>query len=183
MKIVELKNRNEFREWLNKNSDIEKECWIPNLKRGKPVDALTFYYLDAVEEALCFGWIDSVYKNVDGILYQKFSPRAKKSNWTILNIERYKRLEKLGLMTDKGRMAIPKEEYEFDKDIIDDIKKSGIYETFISFPILYQKIRVYNLSSQKRNSIEKYKKSFDIFVSKTKEGKTIGEWNDYGRLL
>ena len=64
--ILEIQNRGDFREWLTDNCTSEKECWIA-VKRGKtpPVDAL--WYLDAVEEALCFGWIDSNLKNIDGI--------------------------------------------------------------------------------------------------------------------
>ena len=59
--ILNITNRKEFREWLYKNSSKEVECYI-KLKRGKPIDPNTFYYIDAVEEALCFGWIDSTLK-------------------------------------------------------------------------------------------------------------------------
>ncbi len=50
--------RTEFRRWLFEHSETEKECWLC-VKRGNPLDSDVFYYLDAVEEALCFGWIDS----------------------------------------------------------------------------------------------------------------------------
>ena len=64
--IIDIRTRTDFREWLINSSDAEKECWIA-VKRGKtpPDDAL--WYLDAVEEALCFGWIDSTLKNVDEV--------------------------------------------------------------------------------------------------------------------
>ena len=69
--ILEIKTHAGFREWLMKYHSIEKECWIA-VKRGKtpPVDAL--WCLDAVEEALCFGWIESTVKNVDGVTLQRF---------------------------------------------------------------------------------------------------------------
>ena len=61
------------------------------------------WYLDAVEEALCFGWIDSTVKTIDGVTLQRFGKRVKNSQWTELNKERCRRLEALGLMTDSGR--------------------------------------------------------------------------------
>ena len=63
--ILQVKNRTAFREWLLSNAASESECWV-ELKRGKPADDDQFYYLDAVEEALCFGWIDSTHKVIDG---------------------------------------------------------------------------------------------------------------------
>ena len=60
-----------------------------------------------VEEALCFGWIDSTLKRMeDGRLIQRLSPRRPKSHWTQLNIDRCKSLEERGLMTDAGRKAL-----------------------------------------------------------------------------
>ncbi len=75
-KILDIRSRDEFRQWLMEHSASEKECWIA-VKRGKtpPEDAL--WYLDAVEEALCFGWIDSTLKNVEGVSLQRFGPRSK----------------------------------------------------------------------------------------------------------
>ncbi len=66
--ILTVKNRNEFREWLQVHAAEEKECWVA-LKRRRPKDDGAFYYLDAVEEALCFGWIDSTQKLADGVRY------------------------------------------------------------------------------------------------------------------
>lgn len=175
-------NREQFRKWLADNHSLETECWIAELQRGKPLDSKSFYYLDAVEEALCFGWIDSVYKKVNGILYQRFSPRRKNSHWTILNIARIKRLQSLGLMTDEGLKYLPKTEYIPDKSVISDIKKAGIYDTFIKLPTLYQHIRISLLYSQKKQSQELYNKALKTLVEYTKNGKFIGQWNDYGRL-
>jgi len=173
--------RVDFRKWLECNSKTESECWISDLKRGKP-DGDYFYYLDAVEEALCFGWIDSVYKKVDGVLFQKFSPRRKNSHWTVLNIARVRRLEKLGLMTEEGLKILPKTEYIPSKSVIKDLKKAGIYDEFSKTPMLYQHIRLSLLEDQKSYSEEVYKKSLNTLVDYTKKKKFIGQWNDYGRL-
>lgn len=104
--ILEIKDRAQFRQWLIDNHTTERECWVV-AKRGKtpPEDAL--WYLDAVEEALCFGWIDSTLKSVNGEPLQRFGPRTKSGKWTELNKERCRRLEKLGLMTENGRKACP----------------------------------------------------------------------------
>ena len=68
--LLTAKNRDELREWLIDNNDKEKECWVA-VKRGRPVNNGTFWYIDAVEEAMCFGWIDSTTKKMDnGITVQ-----------------------------------------------------------------------------------------------------------------
>ena len=105
--ILNVSNRQEFRSWLMEHAAHELECWV-NVKRGKPADPEVFYYLDAVEEALCFGWIDSTCKKLpDGRLVQRLSPRRKRSHWTELNRQRCLDLEHRGLMTDAGRAALP----------------------------------------------------------------------------
>ena len=109
--LSEVRDRQAFRAWLEANHVSAAECWI-DVRRGRPVyegeGAGVFWYLDAVEEALCFGWVDSVHKEVDGVRLQRFSPRKPKSPWTELNKERVRRLERLGLMTDAGRAVLPK---------------------------------------------------------------------------
>ncbi len=73
--ILDINDRAQFRQWLIENHASERECWVV-AKRGKtqPEDAL--WYLDAVEEALCFGWIDSTLKSVNGEPLQRFGPRT-----------------------------------------------------------------------------------------------------------
>lgn len=98
--LLTAKNRNELRVWLAENYDRESECWVI-VKRGRPQNDNTFWYIDAVEEAMCFGWIDSTTKTLEnGITAQKLTRRKKKSLWSELNKERCRRLEKLGLMTE-----------------------------------------------------------------------------------
>jgi len=61
--LLEAKSRVELREWLMQNHDKATECWVV-VKRGRPKEDGTFWYIDAVEEALCFGWIDSTTKKI-----------------------------------------------------------------------------------------------------------------------
>lgn len=83
--LLPAKNRDELRQWLLENHNKEDECWVV-VKRGRPVDNETFWYIDAVEEAMCFGWIDSTTKKMDnGITAQRLAPRRKGSVWSELN--------------------------------------------------------------------------------------------------
>ena len=101
--LLEYSDRSQLRDWLEKNHSTEKECWVV-MSRSKTPPAGVLPYIDVVEEALCFGWIDSTLKRLpDGRLAQRLSPRRKKSHWTKLNIERCIDLEERGLMTPAGR--------------------------------------------------------------------------------
>mgnify|MGYP001752819704 FL=1 len=105
--LLEAKSRMELREWLIQNHRIETECWVV-VKCSRSKDDRTFRHIDAVEETLCFGWIDSMTKRMDdGRTVQKLCPRKTKSIWSELNKERCRRMERLGLMTDAGRAVLP----------------------------------------------------------------------------
>ena len=84
--ILKISSRAEFRKWLTDNHTAEKECWIA-VKRGETPPTGMLWYLDAVEEALCFGWIDSTVKKVDGVLSPFLQPtegpaiRTRLSAW------------------------------------------------------------------------------------------------------
>ena len=178
MTILKVKNRKEFRRWLTKNHDKEIECYV-KLKRGKPADDESFYYIDAVEEALCFGWIDSTLRKIDGVAYQRFSKRRKNSVWSEQNIARVKRLESIGLMTLPDDID---KEFVLDKDIKKELVNAKCLKTFLSFPELYQRIRVYNINFYKKRNPNAYKKALDHLIKETLKGKMYGQWDDYGRL-
>ena len=106
--LLEFTQRQQLRDWLQENHASAKECWVVMSRTKNPVGVLP--YLDVVEEALCFGWIDSTMKRLpDGRLAQRLSPRRKKSHWTELNKERCRRLIQEGKMTDAGLNVIPKD--------------------------------------------------------------------------
>ena len=93
--------------WLLDNSNEQAELFV-KISRQKPekcIDVLSYY--DAVNAALCFGWIDSTLRNIDGILIQRFSPRKKNSHWTATNVKRCIELDKKGLMTEQGKKVCP----------------------------------------------------------------------------
>lgn len=183
--LLHIQSRSEFRAWLTEHSTNENECWL-TLKRGKPSCDDVFYYIDAVEEALCFGWIDSTISPINGVVMQRFSPRRKNSPWTELNKERARRLETLGLMTDAGRAVLPEmdvRKFKIDKDIEESLKKARVWTKFKSFHPLYQRIRAYNIGFAKNRYPESYRRALAHLIEETKKGRMYGEWNDYGRLL
>ena len=108
MKITEklhVTNRDDWRAWLRKNHDTEKEVWLIHYKRhtGKP----RIPYDDAVEEALCFGWIDSLVKKIDDEKFaRKFTPRKDKSKWSEANKKRATKMIKEGKMKKAGLAKI-----------------------------------------------------------------------------
>ena len=182
--LLNVKNRKEFREWLKENYVTQKECWVC-VKRGRPLHNDTFWYIDAVEEALCFGWIDSTAKRLEsGITIQKFAPRSKNSAWSELNKARCERMEKLGLMTHAGRNIIPKTDFVIDPEILQELKKDKlVWENFNKFPQLYKRVRIDTIQIKKKAKPELYRSRLEKFIDNTKKGIMFGEWNDNGRLL
>jgi uncharacterized protein YdeI (YjbR/CyaY-like superfamily) len=105
MKKLYLDNSEDWRRWLSRSHDKETEIWLVFYKKGsgKP----TIEYEQAVEEALCFGWIDSIIRKIDYVSYAyKFTPRKKNSFWSTSNKRRVKKLLDEGKMTDIGLAKI-----------------------------------------------------------------------------
>ena len=182
--LIPAKSREDLRHWLQENSRIEKSCWV--LVRMTPTpDQL--YYLDVVEEALCFGWIDGLKKKVsENELAQRLSPRSKTSSWTELNKERVRRLERLGLMRDEGRRVLPDldlNSFRIDKDIEQRLQEDKqVMEYFAAFPDLYKRVRIDTIQSVK-NQPELFRSRLEKFIMNTRNNKMYGQWNDNGRLL
>jgi uncharacterized protein YdeI (YjbR/CyaY-like superfamily) len=109
--------RKEWRKWLRQNSRKEKSVWLILYHKKSNVQSVNL--IDATEEALCFGWIDSLCKKRDAeSYYLTFTPRnPKKSKWSRPNIERAERMIEQGLMTKQGLQ------------LIDIAKQTGRWET------------------------------------------------------
>ncbi len=91
----------DWRDWLIKNHDTCTEIWVGLYKKGSGKIGIT--YNEAVEQALCFGWIDGLTKGVDEESYKiRFTPRRSKSNWSMSNINRVEMLIKNNQMTPAG---------------------------------------------------------------------------------
>lgn len=110
--------RQDWRNWLQKNHQNEQSVWL--IIYHKSSDTASIYYEEAVEEALCFGWIDSVAHKRDAeSKYQFFAQRKPKSNWSKANRERVEKMIAEGLMTKSGQI------------LIDLAKKSGTWEALV----------------------------------------------------
>ena len=98
--------RAEFRKWLERNHKSKNEIWLIRYKKATKKPSLD--YVEAVEEALCFGWIDNLEKSMDVERYAlRFSPRRPKSNWTETNKERAMKMIAEGKMTEAGYATLP----------------------------------------------------------------------------
>ena len=101
IETISPKNRQEWREWLQENHDKKQSVWLIYYKKKSNI--LTVTYSEAVDEALCFGWIDSKAKPLDEEkIMQFFSRRKAKSVWSRINKEKTERLIHEGLMTTAG---------------------------------------------------------------------------------
>ncbi len=101
-------NRKEWCKWLEENHSTQKEIWLIYFKKhtGKP----TLIYEESVQEALCWGWIDSIIKRIDDEKYaRKFTPRTNYENWSNSNIERMRKLAVEKKVTEAGLKKFPKE--------------------------------------------------------------------------
>ncbi len=104
--ILYVTHRDDFRKWLIQNHQTKKEIWL--IKYKKTTRKPSIDYVEAVEEAICFGWIDGFEKSMDAERYAlRFSPRRPKSNWTNTNKDRARKMIAEGRMTKAGRATLP----------------------------------------------------------------------------
>ncbi len=106
IETVEVQDRREWRKWLKEHFDSTSEVWLVFHKRHTGVPSIG--YDDAVEEALCFGWIDSLVRRLDDARYaRKFTPRKAASKWSTSNRRRYADLKSRGLLAAAGLRRAP----------------------------------------------------------------------------
>lgn len=115
-----------------------------------------FGYVDAVEEAMCFGRIDSTTKKLDdGTTIHRFTPRSKNSKWSELNKERCRRTERLGCMSDSRRAVLTDmsdDGFVIDKDILAALQSDvDVWTNFQNFPSLYKRVRIDTYKSKRIN--------------------------------
>ncbi len=173
-KTLYVKTRKAWRAWLSNNHNKEKEIWLIYYKKASGKPRIT--YDDAVEEALCYGWIDSTVKGIDDETYaQRFSIRRAKSNWSVLNIERMKKLIRENLMTPAGlKYYTPIKEQGISPDILKELKKDElVWTNFQNFPKSYQNIRLGFIEAA-RSRPDDFIKRLNNFIEKTKKNKKIG---------
>ena len=153
----------DFREWLEKNHDKQKELLVGFYKVDSGKQSLT--WPESVDQALCFGWIDGIRKSIDSQSYCiRFTPRKPKSIWSGINIRKVERMNKLGLMHPEGLLAFERRNeqkseiysyenkpekliYEYEFQLKSNQKA---WEFFQSQPPSYQKTASYWVMSAKQ---------------------------------
>jgi len=136
----------EWRAWLEKNHAAEQELWVGFYKRDSGRPSIT--WPEAVDGALCFGWIDGVRKSIDAVSYKiRFTPRKPQSIWSAINIKRAKELSKLGLIHTAGLSAFEKR----------DGDRSAIYA--------YEQRQTAKLPQEFENQFRANKKAWKFFHS------------------
>jgi len=104
MKPRFFRSQKEFRAWLERNHAKETEVWVGYHKKASTKKGIT--YQEALDEALCFGWIDGKVRTIDEATYmQRYSPRTKRSPWSKINIKRFGELKKAGAVAPAGQAA------------------------------------------------------------------------------
>ena len=164
-----MKTRQEWRKWLEENHSTVNGIWLVYFKKlsGKA----RIPYNDAVEEALCFGWIDGKIKRINEDYYvQWFTPRRHGSRWSELNMSRARKLIQEGRMSPAGLQAYeeiikrPELIYDMEKetslivpdDLINALKDNNVaYCNFVNFPPSSRKLYVLWLNSSKRSETRK----------------------------
>lgn len=139
-----FKNQKQWRKWLEKNASKEKEIWLLHYKKhtGKPGVS----YQEALEEAICFGWIDGILRRIDGKKHMiRYSPRRKKSVWSLRNKKIAEELIKQGKMTLAGFSTIK------------EAKKSGMWQK------AYTNIRKERMPTDLKKALMSNKKAWGNF--------------------
>ncbi len=167
---VYVPDRNAWRKWLEKNHAKSKGIWLVFDKKTAREDRLK--YGDAVEEALCFGWIDSTLRPIDHAQYmQLFTPRKPKSGWSKLNKDRVARLTEQGLIMKPGLDAIESakkngswihldqiEAMVIPVDLATALKAKPVAErNFDAFPRFTRKQFLYWINGGKREETRKHR--------------------------
>ena len=182
-KTLYVTNREQWRSWLAKNHNKEKEIWLIYYRKssGKP----RIPYNDAVEEALCYGWIDSILKGIDEEKFaQRFSKRKTASALSASNKERITQLIQQKKMTTYGLNAISKifdnskykkEQPVIAPDILKPLKANKqAWKNFQKFPESYKRIRIGFIESRRRHGNEMFQKSLQHFIEMTAKNKKFG---------
>lgn len=106
IRTLEVRSRPQWRTWLEKHHASNPGVWLVFYKKHTPVKSIP--YEDSVDEALCFGWIDSLIKRLDDDRYaRKFTPRKRTSKWSDINRKRWTKLKAAGLLTPTGLATAP----------------------------------------------------------------------------
>jgi uncharacterized protein YdeI (YjbR/CyaY-like superfamily) len=157
MKPMFFADPSEFRTWLEANHDTATELWVGFHKKSSGKPSVT--WPEAVDQALCFGWIDSVRRSVDDSSYtNRFTPRKPRSTWSAVNIKRVEELKQLGLMHSAGLAAFERRSED----------RSGIYS--------YEQRNSARLDGVHERRFRANRKAWDFFRAQPPSYRTAAIW-------
>jgi len=175
-KTLYVIDRNTWRAWLAAHYQVEPEIWLVYYRKDSGTPRIA--YNDAVEEALCFGWIDSIVKKLDEPRsVQRFSPRRAGSSYSQTNIERLRRLARQGKVMPEVLESLGDlldQKFEYPADIMAALQADErAWSNFQSYAGSYRRIRVAYVDAG-RDRPEEFEKRLANLVKKTAEGKQFG---------
>jgi uncharacterized protein YdeI (YjbR/CyaY-like superfamily) len=175
-KTLYVKTRSEWRNWLKKNYKSEKEIWL--VFQNKSSDKTGISYEEAVEEALCFGWIDSIVKKIEKhSRVQRFTPRNPKSSYSQLNKERLKKLIRKKKVIASVRKTIgdlENEKFVYPMNIIDEIRRNKeAWKNFQKFSEAYKRIRIAFIDGARKRP-DVFEQRLNYFIKMTVKNKQYG---------
>ena len=175
MQTFYTSERSEWRNWLAGHFEKETEIWFifPMKESGEK----SLSYNDAVEEALCFGWIDSTIRHIDPLhRAQRFTPRRKGSAYSRPNIERLIWMEEQGLIHPKVResvLPVIETQFVYPEDIMEVLRQDEtVWKNYMRFSEPYKRIRVAYIDAARKRP-EEFKKRLNSFIEKTRRNKLI----------
>ncbi len=173
--IVFCTDRREWREWLQAHFETDSEAWFvfPSAASGEKGVS----YNDAVEEALCFGWIDGQAGTLDEMhQLRRFTPRRKGSPYSRPNVERLIWLDGQGLIHPKVRPSVEdviRAPFAFPEDILEAVRRDpAAWSHYQNFTEPYKRIRIAYIDASRKRPAE-FEKRLENFICKTRENKLI----------
>ena len=185
--LLDIHSREALYAWYMVNHATVPDFWL-RVNRAVADCPGVVRYVDAVEVALCFGWIDSTMKRIDdGKPVQHFTPRRKGSNWCEQNLARCRRLVRLGEMTPAGLAVAPSLDpscFVFEDWVLEALRSDSLaWDFFLSSPENYRRIKVDRIQHYQRTGRSDYAfRLLDKFIRDCHDGLLQGGWSDFGRL-
>ncbi|MFS8067528.1 MAG: YdeI/OmpD-associated family protein [Byssovorax sp.] len=176
---VEPITRAAWRAWLAGHHGTQDSIWLL-YGRGAHARPGELTYLDAVLEALCFGWIDGLAKKQGELSAQRFTPRRARSHWTELNKERARRLIAAGAMAEAGRKILPdlsERALVLPADVEARLRQDPVaWDHFQRFPDLYKRVRTSYIDEVKDKA--ERERRLGNFLERTRKNELFGNWDD-----
>ena len=175
MEVFYTSERNKWRNYLADHFETSDEIWFvfPTKESGET----GLSYNDAVEEALCFGWIDSTNRRLDDLhCIRRFTPRKKGSAYSRPNIERLIWLDAQGMLHPKVKeavLSVIREPFVFPPDILEALRADEVvWENYKQFSDPYKRIRIAYIEAARKRP-EEFLKRLNSFIEKTRRNKMI----------